>query len=235
VFNCGVGQLAETVSWDRIITGRGVHTIICGDFNAHGPLWNPHCMDRRNVDFLESIIDRHELTVLNNKTTICSTPGFNLHCIVDLTLVTEDLVGFIKWKVLEEDGYAIGSNHELIEWEFFRELPFKTNNNGICGWAILDLVNDEEKKKEAYQKWLSYTNNRPNQNGSSEVHRLEDEVDWVQQSIIQILDKHGRKIRICPRSKKLWNEKIEERRQELGINKRRQKQGNWSSDNIREK
>jgi hypothetical protein len=75
---------AELVSWDRIITGRGGHTIICGDFNAHSPRWNPHCTERRNADFLESIIDQYELTVLNDETTTCSTPRSNLHSIIDL-------------------------------------------------------------------------------------------------------------------------------------------------------
>jgi hypothetical protein len=120
----------------------------------------------------------------------------------------------------------------LIEWEIFKELPLKTNNNEIRGWAILDLVSDEEKKKEAHQEWLSYTNNRPILNDSSEVQQLEDEADWIQQAIIQILDKHARTIRICARSKRWWNEKIEERMRELGIAKRRRKQGKGSGDDI---
>jgi hypothetical protein len=40
-----------------------------------------------------------------------------------------------------------------------------------------DLVNDEEKKQKACQEWLSYTNNRPILNDSSEIQQLEDEAD----------------------------------------------------------
>jgi hypothetical protein len=78
---------------------------------------------RRNADFPESIIDQYELTVLNDETATCSTPGSNLHGTIDLTLITEDLARVMKWKVLEEDDYATGSDHELIEWEIFKELP----------------------------------------------------------------------------------------------------------------
>jgi hypothetical protein len=55
----GVGRPAELASWGRIITDRRGHTIICEDFNAHGPRWNPHCTERRDVDFPESVIDQY--------------------------------------------------------------------------------------------------------------------------------------------------------------------------------
>jgi hypothetical protein len=57
VLNGEVERPAELVSWDRIITGRGGHAIICGDFNVHSPRWNPHCTERGDADFPESIID----------------------------------------------------------------------------------------------------------------------------------------------------------------------------------
>jgi hypothetical protein len=64
-------------------------------------------------------------------------------------LVTEDQVRLMKWKVLGEDEYATSSDHELIKWEIFKELLLKTNNTEIHGWAILDLVNDEEEKESS--------------------------------------------------------------------------------------
>lgn len=57
---------------------------------------------------------------------------------------------------------------------------------------------------------------RPCLDDYATVENLEDEVDFVQSSLTAFLNVHVRKIMICARSKRWWNEEIRGKRQQLG-------------------
>ena len=57
---------------------------------------------------------------------------------------------------------------------------------------------------------------RPCLDDDATVENLEDEVDFVQSSLTAFLNVHVRKIMICARSKRWWNEEIRGKRQQLG-------------------
>ena len=83
----GTYRPAERAMWHDIL-GDG-DCILAGDFNAHSPAWNPRCRTRRNAAFLESLVETHELQVLNDGTaTRPASHSSELHSVVDLPLAT---------------------------------------------------------------------------------------------------------------------------------------------------
>ena len=99
----GTYRPAERALWDDIL-GDG-DCILAGDFNAHSPVWNPRCTERRNAAFLEDMIVRHELQVLNDGTaTRPANRDSNIHSVIDLTLTTPGAGPMCEgWKVEERD------------------------------------------------------------------------------------------------------------------------------------
>ena len=67
-------------------------------------------------------------------------------------------------------------------------------------------------------KWriLVGEEDRPTLNDTSEKEEVCREIDWIQSRLIQLLNKETKKITICTRSKRWWNEEIRTCQKEVG-------------------
>jgi ribonuclease HI len=220
---------AHNAAWEDIVTDQ---TIICGDFNAHSPIWNPYCRVSRDATFLEELIEAFGLRIWNDGAATYHTTRSDQHSIIDLTMTTPDLnVG--KWRVVVEDEHTTGSDHELIEFTLGCE-----NRGSLAGeiqnfcnsWAISDITEDEDKREAAQKSWKNLSEYRAKLNDFSTEQDLESEAEWIQESMFEVLNKHARKLRLCARSKRWWNDEIQEKRKCLGRAKRKAKH-NSDQDN----
>ena len=64
---------------------------------------------------------------------------------------------------------------------------------------------------------------RPTLDDNSTAEELKDEIDWIQSTLIDILNDHCKVVSICARSKRWWNDDIREKRKSLGKAVRRWK------------
>lgn len=70
---------------------------------------------------------------------------------------------------------------------------------------------------------------RPLLNDESSAMDLEEEIRWIQGTLVELLNENVRKVTICARSKRWWNSEIENKRKELGRAKRKRRR--WRREN----
>ena len=215
----GTYRPAEKALWDYILGGGDC--ILAGDFDARSPVRNRFCTTRRNATFLEDLIAAHELQVLNDdRETRPTRPEGTLHSIIDLTLATPGAGPRCEgWRVVEEECVA-HSDHVMIQWEW-RVSTMKVDPRWrVRGWALkkkLDQEGEEraEGKKsgptlgEVWQGRMSTVplgevgfGTRPILSEVSTEEELEDEIEWIQTTLIDILNEHTKTVTICARSKR---------------------------------
>lgn len=198
----------EDVNWDVVIESR---TIIVGDFNAHSPYWNPTCQRRQRAAQLEFIIDKYGLLINNDMTTATrpkQTPGCS---IIDLTLTTPDLGFLHAWTIDPE--YATPSDHELISFDLENlngSVGALGPSNKVTGWDIKNMTEDQEQM--AYKTWKELADQRIIMNDSNNKAELDEEAQWISDTLILILDQHVNKLKLCARSKRWWSKEINELR-----------------------
>jgi hypothetical protein len=78
--------------------------IRAGDFNAHSPLCNVRCQERRDAGFLEGLIMTHDLVAWNDEQATFHRESCGIHSIIDLTITTPDLP-LAEW-ALKDDADA---------------------------------------------------------------------------------------------------------------------------------
>ena len=66
---------------------------------------------------------------------------------------------------------------------------------------------------------------RPTLSDSSSRQELEDEIEWIRDTLIDILNSNTKVVTICARSKRWWSDEIREKRRTLGRAVRRWKAG----------
>ena len=175
--------------------------MILGDFNAHSPYWNPGCEHRQRAGQLENIIDRYGL-IVNNDTSIATRPKQTQgRSIIDLTLTTPDLEYLPAWTIDPE--YATPSDHELITFDL--ENIDKTMGSlgvsmEITEWAIKEMTT--ERKRAAQSAWKEKSEIRPLIDENSSREDLDDEAQWIAETLTTVLNQHARKLRVCALSKR---------------------------------
>ena len=235
----GTYRPAERALWDDIL---GVsRCILAGDFNAHSRIWNPYCTTPRNAGFLENLITTYELQIFNDDhETRPTRERGHLHSIIDLTLATPDAsLDMESWTVVEDDEQATTSDHVMFEWKW-TGLTMKVDLRWkVRGWALkkrLDQEKEEALKRREHRAaktgltmgevWIRRSSTiplgeigygvRPILDDTSTVEELEDEIEWIQSTLIDILNEHCKVVTICARSKRWWNDDIKEKRRTLG-------------------
>lgn len=68
---------------------------------------------------------------------------------------------------------------------------------------------------------------------SSTISDLEEEIDWIQSTLVEILNREVRAVTICARSKRWRNEEIREKRRELVKEVRRKRGGRGGRDKVK--
>ena len=233
--DCRIRQ-AQLARWDDLLLED---CIIAGDFNAHSPMWNPACSQRRDARFLEELINTHNLQVLNDERA--TRPASTCHSIIDLTLATPEVANFCQdWKILDEDQEATGSDHVVIEWRWTKPASEVTKGWKIKGWALKERLDKEKQedwpptKPKLEVVWSLGSTERPVLDDNSTVETLEEEIDWIQNKLVQVLDDHVRRITICARSKRWWNDDIVSKRHQLSRVLRFRKTGRASQAAVKE-
>jgi ribonuclease HI len=209
---------AERADWDSILL---VDTILAGDFNAHSRRWNPQCEQRRDAAFLEELIDAHELHVKNDGQA--TRPVSKCHSVIDLTLATPEAAPYCKdWRILRREDQVTGSDHVVIEWKWTKPAPEVSPEWKVRGWALKERLEKERAEDWPAEEprleviWGLRTRDRPVLGDDASEEDLEGEIDFIQSTMISLLNSHTRKVTICARSKRWWNEDIRSKRRQLG-------------------
>src|SRR5579871_1788161 len=192
------------VQWEKILKGR---SILLGDFNAKSFHWDPRGKPTNAKD-LENLIEKFNL-FLNNDTSEYTREEGKSKSVLDLTFSTLALGPLDSWSIVDEiqtpsDHKPIASELQLLS----REGSPTSTSNTVTGWKIDEL--SDEQKEEMSREWDTRALLFPQQLSSkSEIER---EAVWIQETAVQILNKHAKQIRITPRSKRWWNETVKQAR-----------------------
>jgi hypothetical protein len=111
----------------------------------------------------------------------------------------------------------------VIIWETRRDpttntLPSKVGER--IRWDISRMSEDD--KDEAELLWLTASETRPTLDDFSFCEDRESETLWIEETLTNILNQKARRIRLCARSKRWWNDTIDAKRQAVSQAKRRQ-------------
>lgn len=141
------------------------------------------------------------------------------------------------WRILGDD-LATGSDHVVIEWRWTRPAPVVAPGWRMRGWALRERL-DKEKDKDwpnteskLEVAWSLGSTTRPTLSDCSTLDELGEEIDWIQDSLVGILDRYVREIAICARSKRWWNEDIKVKRHQLGRVSRFKRAGQASREAV---
>ena len=222
---------AERAQWDFLLEESSeIPCIVGGDFNAHSPVWNKRCLVRRNATFLEDLIRRFNLSILNDQSQ--TRFGGEGHSIIDLTLATPSAAVYCRdWTTLELDE-GTGSDHTVIEWKWQDEAARSDGGWKFRGWALKKKLDEEKEAQKRGErvatledKWRALVGEeeRPILTDTSDRDEVREEIDWIQGRLVQLLNKETKKITICARSKRWWNEDIRTCRRRVGAAERKRK------------
>lgn len=194
-----VRRAIEDMSWQSLIKHR---VLIVGDMNAHSTMWNPHCHKRQNAGPLETLIETYELFV-NNDLDYATRPSSGGISIVDLALTSPQLGPLRVWEIPEE--YLSLFDHELIlvEWDEMEEEKSRFQQGSSTGWSIQNLLDDEQLFSTARTAWIHEEGiGRPYLSIESSMQDLDDEVEWFEAKLSQLLDRHAKITRVGAYSKR---------------------------------
>ena len=206
----------EGIDWTGVLEdGKG---IMGGDFNCHSSRWD-HREERergRDADWTIGVIDEFDLRIINN-----GTSTYHRHdkekglyeSVIDLTLAGDE-VRVSNYKVLKGYQGETGSDHRVISWR----IDIGQGHNGKqlqeMGWDIGSLMKDKELLNKTRKSWEEKIGRTPSLRDDATREELEVQAERIQECIIGALDEHAKKVRICARSKRWWNEDIAKERRE---------------------
>ena len=208
------------IDWEPVFRGR---CLILGDFNAHSPTWNALSLERCEAEPLERLIDRHDLFINNDldkptrpyKTSVSGdgargekVPSTS---IIDLTISNQALGPLASWEIEKE---ALTTSDHLVIWASWEspEDEDSPQEATVTGWQIGTLMEDIEALEAVGRSWTKLSNTRPRLTDSCSLGDVENEAEWVEESLTEVLNTHTRKIRLCARSKRWWSPQVVEAR-----------------------
>lgn len=162
--------------------------VVCGDFNAHSMTWGSRydsCKENRLVRWME---DNNLVLVNEGNSPTCVRPQGT--SIIDLTWSTPVLVNRIKeWKV-DESTLSL-SDHSYITFRMWK----------------MDTLD-----QEVFDEVIEWKCSTFNISDRPEERNEEEEVDWIQQTIVEAADAAMRRIkkRNCDHKKQVywWSEEL---------------------------
>ena len=216
VFGASGGERpCEGIDWTGVLEdGKGV---MGGDFNCHSNRWDRREEKEygRDAEWTLGIIDEFGLRIINDGTCTYNKHDRNggfYESVIDLTLAGEE-VRVSDYRVLEGDQGETGSDHRVISWRIDLGGGHRKHRQDV-GWDIGSLVKDKELLCKTRKTWEEKIGKVPRLGDNASVEELETQAEEVQRAIIEALDKHARKVRVCARSKRWWNDDIVKERRE---------------------
>ena len=87
--------------------------VIMGDFNSHNEIWVSKKTDKKG-EVIESLLNRHQLCMYNNKSNTYLHPASGTYSAIDLSICDPSLFLDYNWKVHDD---TCGSDHFPILFE----------------------------------------------------------------------------------------------------------------------
>ena len=188
--------------------------------NAYSSMWNPHCRQSINAGPLEELIESYEL-IVNNDTEFPTRPSSPGISIIDLALTSPDLGPLQVWEIPEE--YPSLSDHELIliEWEDIDTQGQENTQAAMSGWSIKNLLEDDKLRQAAQGEWKKSNEDRQPLDLLCTKQELDQEVEWFDKKLVELLNNHAKITQITCYSKQWWNKEVAEARLIWAKDKRR--------------
>ena len=183
---------ARRAQWDFLLEESSeIPCVVGGDFNAHSPMWNDKCTNRRNATFLESLIRTFDLSILNDQSQ--TRFGGEGHSIIDLTLATPAAALYCRdWAILEQEQGA-GSDHAVIEWRWDDGVSSTNKEWKFRGWALKQKLDEEKEAQKRGERivtledsWRTLTQDeaRPLLSDDADRDDIRAEIDWIQDRLV---------------------------------------------------
>ena len=157
------------------------------------------------------MIEEYSL-LINNEPGRSTRPLSQGISVIDLVLTTAALGPLTLWEIPEE--YPALSDHELIflRWEDVDLNLSQTDKGGITGWDIKGLVEDKDQLSKAKETWISQSSKRPILDGTCNRTILDLEVEWIEDTLTDLLNKYSKVMRVTSHSKRWWNKEVAQAR-----------------------
>jgi len=225
------GRPAQAARWKEIMRWNKI--LLGGDWNAHSDRWDPECPPKRDEVFLTNLMDEYELTDI--------TDGEATHTNTRNGEISRSLIDFFITKAGMADNLEIAtdlattSDHTIVcahlRWDEGEGV--KVSRKGT-GWDIDGLKSEEEKEnyEKAKKYWKDKSSERPILTEESSGEELQKEAEWIQWSFVNHLNRCCKKVKVCARSKRWWNDEIAENRRILGSLKRARRRGEATQEQV---
>ncbi|ODM24151.1 hypothetical protein SI65_01741 [Aspergillus cristatus] len=174
---------------------------------------------------LEQLIEDHDLLVNNDPdipTRPKTSPGLS---IIDLSLTTLELGPLEAWETYP--GRPTGSDHEVIgmRWAPLAPKPPRTPREGVTGWRIKELQEDEEAMKAAAETWRALSQAQAPLGDTCTREDIAQEAEWISEALTEVLNQHAKPIWVTPFSKRWWTDPVREARRQYAGARRLWQQG----------
>ncbi len=195
----------EDIKEELVIPGR---VLIDGDINAHSAVRNLHCDRRQNATVLEDLIERFGLPIINELGRATRSLSHTIS-IIDLALSKIELGLLTLWEFPEE--YPVLSDHELINfcWEHIDLNSSKFGIGRITGWDIQNFIENKDQLKMAKAEWKLQTQVQPILQNLCRKEDLDQEVEWIESTLNEILNKNCKLVRVRSYFKRWLNKEVE--------------------------
>jgi len=226
------GRPAHTARWTEIMGHTRI--LLGGDWNAHSDRWDPECPPKRDEVFLTNLMDEYDLTdVTDGEATHTSTRNCE---------ISRSLIDFFITKAGMGDNLEIStdlattSDHPIVcahlRWDKGEGVKVSRK---VTGWDIDGLKSEEEKEnyKKAKKYWEYKSSKRSGLDEKSSEEDLQKEAKWIQQNFVNHLNRCCKKVKVCVRSKRWWNEEIAENRRILGSLKSARRRGEATQQQVK--
>ena len=97
--------------------------LLLGDLNAHNPLWGGRILDAKGR-ILEEILDKNDITILNNGAMTFHNVHTNSHTAIDLSICSSNI--FINFD-RSVNEYLNGSDHFPIHIKAVENIPVESS------------------------------------------------------------------------------------------------------------
>lgn len=140
--------------------------VLCGDFNAHNPLWGSSHLDSKGR-VIDNLLEKTDLVLLNDGNGTRINPNGSLSPL-DLSFVSYELATKCSWRIHQDN---FGSDHFPIVISFF-ESPAPVDTSNISRWNF--------KKAD----WVHYSSVCLM---SINSHIVDDDVDRFNSTLIKLI------------------------------------------------
>jgi hypothetical protein len=182
-----------------------------GDWNAHSNRWDPECPPKRDEVFLTNLMNEYDLTEV--------TDGEATHMSTRNGEISSSLIDFFITKAGMANNLEIATDlattldHAIVcahlKWDEGEGVKVSRK---VTGWDIDGLKSEKENYEKAQKYWRDKSSKRPILTEESSEDELQKEAEWIQRNFVNHLNKCCKKVKVCARSKRWWNEVYAARR-----------------------